>query len=120
MKELMLCDKCDKPLADMMCVNPLCERFATFVRQPMFGACMIGALLKRQREEKGLSQRGLAAKIKRSASWLSKVERGLEHPGPTVLVEIASELGLDRAHTLWLAGEPVPWMARLLKERACE
>lgn len=59
-----------------------------------------GALIRRLREKAGLSQRGLAKRINRSASWISTIETGKARPSLTSLQEIADSLQIPITHLL--------------------
>jgi transcriptional regulator with XRE-family HTH domain len=65
----------------------------------------IGELIKKAREEKGLSQRQVAIKAGVSHSYLAAVERGVEHrPSPDWLKKVAKALDLNYENLLELAG----------------
>ncbi len=116
MKDLVRCGECDMPLADFTCVNPRCALFAAVVTTTRRSPCSVGSIIRQRRLERGLSLRQLADEIGKSFGWLSKVERGVEVPGYDTLVHIAVALGMDTERLLWQAGEPMAWMARLLRE----
>jgi transcriptional regulator with XRE-family HTH domain len=49
--------------------------------------------LRRWRQERGLDARELAQQIGISPSWVSKIERGLGRPKPSLTKRIATALG---------------------------
>lgn len=68
---------------------------------------MVGDLIRRSREGRGLSQRALAAAVGVGFPHVSKVETGHETPSDELLVRIADTLSLD-ADELVLAAGRVP------------
>ena len=70
----------------------------------------LGPRLRRVREERGLSVRELARRIRCSPSLISQIERGLSAPSVGILYAIASEL---RASLDFLFGVAVPGDAML-------
>ena len=65
----------------------------------------IGEVLRRLREEQGLSLRTLAVRVGFSASFLSQVENGAVSPSISSLERIAGELGVTLAD-LFVASQP--------------
>jgi chromosome partitioning protein len=61
--------------------------------------------VKRLRSERGLTVRGLAAALGKSAAYLAKIEVQGEIPGPQFTCEIARSLGVSPVHLLKLAKE---------------
>jgi transcriptional regulator with XRE-family HTH domain len=61
------------------------------VRQPPDQA--LARLLKQTREDRGITQEQLAFDTGLSASALSRIERGLNNPSWTTVVQIAGALG---------------------------
>jgi len=55
----------------------------------------LAALLKRLREERGLTQEEVAFEAGMTASALSRIERGLNSPGWTTVRRIADALGVS-------------------------
>ena len=70
----------------------------------------LGPLLRRVREDRGLSVRELARRISCSPSLISQIERGLSAPSVGILYAIATEL---RASLDFLFGSAVPGDAML-------
>jgi Zn-dependent peptidase ImmA (M78 family)/transcriptional regulator with XRE-family HTH domain len=56
---------------------------------------VIGERIKQGRRMAGLSQRALAEKVGVSAQAISKYERGLDHPGSKVLIQLSKALNLS-------------------------
>lgn len=67
------------------------------MRDPLPPEVRVGEILKRVREQHGLSLRTLAAKVGFSASFLSQVENGQVSPSLASLGRIAAEVGLTLA-----------------------
>ena len=68
-------------------------------------ASKVGQYIKRQRQERGLSVRDLAAVAQVDASWLSKVERGIyAKPDPRLLNRLAQALDVETADLYLEAG----------------
>ncbi len=65
---------------------------------------MIGQLVRRQREERGLSQEELALTAQVSSGYLSKLERGLAQPSAAVLQRLAGALAVPLADLYTAAG----------------
>lgn len=76
----------------------------------------IGDVLKRLREQHGLSLRSLAGKVGFSASFLSQVEHGQVSPSIASLAKIAGELGVTLAD-LFQASEPAGLAVTRVAER---
>lgn len=55
----------------------------------------IGAQLRNAREKKGISLRAMASKVKRSPSYLSKIERGLVLGSGQLYIDLCHILGLS-------------------------
>jgi transcriptional regulator with XRE-family HTH domain len=66
----------------------------------------LGARIRQQRHEAGLSVRGLAARLGLSPSLISQIERGRSTPSVATLLAITSELKLPMA-TLFDGVDPV-------------
>jgi transcriptional regulator with XRE-family HTH domain len=65
-------------------------------------ATQLGEHVRRVRESRGLSVRGLAAQAKVDATWLSRLEHGVyTSPDPRYLGRLAQALGID-AEDLYL------------------
>lgn len=63
----------------------------------------LGELIARKRQEKGLSQRELAAAVKVSNSTIARLERNeITLPGSDLIRAMANELGLDYNYLLAL------------------
>lgn len=54
-----------------------------------------GQRLKQLREERGLSQEGLADRAELDRTYISLLERGKRNPGLMNLLRLASALGID-------------------------
>lgn len=65
---------------------------------------MIGQMVRRQREEQGLSQEELALAARISSGYLSKLERGLAQPSAAVLQRLAGALAVPLADLYTAAG----------------
>ena len=65
----------------------------------------LGGLVRRHREDAGLSLRALAQRLGVSASLLSRIENGKARPSVTTLYGLTSELGLSLDE---LSGAPAP------------
>ena len=61
---------------------------------------LIGNRIKIYRKEKHLTQERLANKLHISVGYISKVERGIEHPNLEMLSNISEILGCDIANLL--------------------
>jgi len=72
----------------------------------------IGEVLKRAREQCGLSLRTLAERAGFSASFLSQVENGQASPSIASLEKIAAELGLTLAGLFEHSQAPTPTIVR--------
>src|ERR1700735_2804927 len=55
----------------------------------------VGSLIRRERQNQGLSLRELARRVGVSASMLSQVETGRTRPSVSTIYSIATELGLS-------------------------
>jgi transcriptional regulator with XRE-family HTH domain len=65
----------------------------------------LGDYVKKARQERGLSVRGLAAQAKVDFSWLSRVERGVyAAPDPRSLYRLAQALDIETANLFLEAG----------------
>jgi transcriptional regulator with XRE-family HTH domain len=53
-----------------------------------------GAVLRKYRDEAGLTQEALANQCGLHATYISQLERGLKTPSLAVLVDLAGELGV--------------------------
>lgn len=65
---------------------------------------MVGDLIRRTRESRGLSQRALAAAVGVGFPHISKIETGHEAPSDALLVRLAWTLGLDADELVVAAG----------------
>ncbi|MFI5009562.1 MAG: helix-turn-helix domain-containing protein [Solirubrobacterales bacterium] len=65
----------------------------------------LAAILKRLRQERGLTQEGLAFKAHVTISALSRIERGLSNPVWTTLVRLAEALDISPAVLIAMAEE---------------
>ena len=79
---------------------------------PASAEARIGELLKRLREQRGLSLRTLATKVGFSASFISQLENGQVSPSIASLDRIAGELGLTLASLFEATQAPVPSVVR--------
>jgi len=70
----------------------------------------IGVRIREAREERGLTQRGLAQRIKRRQATISDFERGHMQPDATTLVVLAEELHKPIAYFF-----PPPWGQRVTR-----
>jgi transcriptional regulator with XRE-family HTH domain len=61
---------------------------------------MTGAVIRRERRERHLTMRELAARSSLSEVYLSEIERGKKYPSALVLERLAEALGLDVADLL--------------------
>jgi HTH-type transcriptional regulator / antitoxin HipB len=67
----------------------------------------VGALLKREREARGLTQKELGEKSGISETYISRIERGMVGmPHRPTLERLAGPLGIE-VSAFYLAGEPV-------------
>jgi transcriptional regulator with XRE-family HTH domain len=62
-----------------------------------------GQLLRRQRKELKMSQRGLARKLRVEASHIAYIENGRRRPSLMLVAKIADVIGLDRQQAFVLA-----------------
>lgn len=68
-------------------------------------AVRLGEYIRQLRTERGLSIRGLAARIKVDATWLSRLERGIyDSPDPRSLWKVARALDVEVADLYLTAG----------------
>lgn len=70
----------------------------------------VGARIREAREERGLTQRGLAQRIKRRQATVSDFERGHMQPDATTLVVLAEELHKPITYFF-----PPPWGQRVTR-----
>ena len=68
---------------------------------------IIGKRIKVQREEMGLSQKGLAERVDISPSAINQFEKGEKKPSSEVLARIASELGVSTDYLFGASNEKV-------------
>jgi len=67
----------------------------------------LGMYVRRLREERGLSNRKLAAMADVDSTWLSRLEHGVYHsPDPHLLAQVAEALNVTTADMLTVAGYP--------------
>ncbi len=85
----------------------------------------IGEMIRDARKRAGLSQRDLAARIKKedgtpiSLPYLNDIERDRRNPpGPHLLKHFAAELGLSYEYLLFVAGEFPDDLADLRRDTA--
>jgi DNA-binding MarR family transcriptional regulator/DNA-binding XRE family transcriptional regulator len=74
----------------------------------------IGSRIRRERTERGITQRELAERASIGAPHLSKLERGTEQPSEALLVRIADALDIDGDELLLQAGLVPRWMVEEL------
>ena len=75
-----------------------------------------GAFIRQKREEKGLSLRDMAKKIKVSPTFLSKVETEDWKPGEEKLRKIAEVIGCDADDLLARAGRVPSELSEIIKQ----
>ena len=68
-------------------------------------AVIIGKRTRVKREELGLSQKGLAEKVRVSPAAINQFEKGEKKPSSGVLASIAEELGVSTDYLLGAADE---------------
>ena len=68
---------------------------------------IIGKRIKAQREEIGMSQKGLAEKVGISPSAINQFEKGEKKPSSEVLARIARQLGVSTDYLLGASNEKV-------------
>ena len=78
-------------------------------------AAVFGARLKERREQQGLTQRELARRLEISKSMITKYEGGVHSPPASLLVPLATVLGVTADSLLGYAIEN-PWLVRCLQE----
>lgn len=59
---------------------------------------VVGANVRRLRQERGMTQEQLAFEAKIDLTYLGGIERGRRNPSLMVLVRIAASLGAEPAH----------------------
>lgn len=70
----------------------------------------VGARIREAREERGMTQRGLASRINRRQATISDFERGMMQPDATTLVRLAEVL--QKPVTYFF---PPPWGPRVAR-----
>jgi transcriptional regulator with XRE-family HTH domain len=65
----------------------------------------LGAVLRRERRERGLTLRDLAARAALSVVYLGEIERGAKYPSASVLEKLAEALELDLPDLLELLAD---------------
>lgn len=80
----------------------------------------VGNLIRKLREERGITQRRLAEAIGSNYTYLSKIENGrLDHtPNSKTLVAIADALGIDRDWLLTECGRPPEKLSQSIASHA--
>ncbi len=72
----------------------------------------VGAVIRRERRERGLTLKELAARSALSVVYLGEIERGKKYPSALVLERLAEALGLDVFELL----ELVAWELRAAEQ----
>jgi transcriptional regulator with XRE-family HTH domain len=93
---------------------PMSEHSSRWPTESEFAA-VFGARLKELREQQGLSQRELAQKVEVSKSMITKYEGGVHAPPASLLVPLATFLGVTADCLLGYAVEN-PRLVRFLQE----
>ena len=79
---------------------------------------MMGVVIRRERRERHLTMKELAARAVLSEVYLSEIERGMKYPSALVLERLADALGLDVADLLEFVAESLREAARPSVTRA--
>jgi transcriptional regulator with XRE-family HTH domain len=79
---------------------------------------MIGVVIRRERRERHLTMKELAARAVLSEVYLSEIERGIKYPSALVLERLAEALGLETADLLEFVAESLREAARPTVTRA--
>jgi transcriptional regulator with XRE-family HTH domain len=79
---------------------------------------MIGVVIRRERRERHLTMKELAARAVLSEVYLSEIERGIKYPSALVLERLAEALGLEVADLLEFVAESLREAARPTVTRA--
>jgi transcriptional regulator with XRE-family HTH domain len=79
---------------------------------------MIGVVIRRERRERHLTMKELAARAVLSEVYLSEIERGIKYPSALVLERLAEALGLEMADLLEFVAESLREAARPTVTRA--
>ncbi len=79
---------------------------------------MMGVVIRRERRERHLTMKELAARAVLSEVYLSEIERGMKNPSALVLERLADALGLDVADLLEFVAESLREAARPSVTRA--
>ena len=79
---------------------------------------MMGVVIRRERRERHLTMKELAARAVLSEVYLSEIERGIKYPSALVLERLAEALGLDVADLLEFVAESLREAARPTVTRA--
>jgi quercetin dioxygenase-like cupin family protein/DNA-binding XRE family transcriptional regulator len=77
-------------------------------------AAAVGAVIRRRREERGISLRAFARQCDLSPAHVSKIERGLASPSLVTLTRIVQELDLHGADLFGLASQ-VPGHVQVIR-----
>ncbi len=77
----------------------------------------LGSVIKRKREELGLTVRGLAEAIDVAPSTILRFEDGSRRPTPDVVKHLAKSLGLEVEQLLALANHKLPTFAPYLRAK---
>jgi transcriptional regulator with XRE-family HTH domain len=79
---------------------------------------MMGVVIRRERRERHLTMKELAARAVLSEVYLSEIERGIKYPSALVLERLAEALGLEVADLLEFVAESLREAARPTVTRA--
>jgi transcriptional regulator with XRE-family HTH domain len=79
---------------------------------------MMGVVIRRERRERHLTMKELAARAVLSEVYLSEIERGIKYPSALVLERLADALSLDVADLLEFVAESLREAARPSVTRA--
>jgi transcriptional regulator with XRE-family HTH domain len=79
---------------------------------------MMGVVIRRERRERHLTMKELAARAVLSEVYLSEIERGIKYPSALVLERLAEALGLEVADLLEFVAESLREAARPSVTRA--
>ncbi|MGI8912503.1 MAG: helix-turn-helix domain-containing protein [Chloroflexota bacterium] len=80
----------------------------------------VGTVIRRERQERRLTMKELAARSALSEVYLSEIERGKKYPSALVLERLAEALGLDVAELLEFVAESMREAAHPKMTRAAE
>jgi transcriptional regulator with XRE-family HTH domain len=71
----------------------------------------VGAVIRRERRERGLTLKALAERSALSVVYLGEIERGKKYPSAQVLEQLAKALALDLAELLELVADELRGVA---------